>query len=296
MLTVLVFILGAIGLIIITFIGISYYRRPKFDTKKFTILEKKLLDTFTSLFNPVTTDKLKNQILHFENKTKLRHYWDKSMTLELYGDNSLPENLKYPRRDESKIATIRFKVNAEKFTIEFDSYNGRIWGWKIRPNPKKIQNTNAIVIISKKINNDPNEKIEVKIEKEEMTLIPSFDGVLEKITKITPIEKAYVPLISQQLKFFEKRITSKLPQQYLKIISQSEGVEFENFRILGISEIQQTGLDNGNYFHLVEFDDGILAVKEFETDGNLYFCHFSNGLIDELGINFNEVLINKTLT
>ena len=77
---------------------------------------------------------------------------------------------------------------------------------------------------------------------------------------------------------------------YLKIIEQTEGLEFTDFRISGISEIQRTGLDDGDYFHLVEFDDGIIAIKENDKNGELYFCHFSKGLIDKLGTDFDKIL------
>ena len=45
------------------------------------------------------------------------------MSIELYGNNENPisGNLKYNRKDESKLATIRFKVNSEKYNIEFDN-------------------------------------------------------------------------------------------------------------------------------------------------------------------------------
>src|SRR5690606_1647210 len=143
-------IIGLIGLIFLILVIGAYKRRPKFNNKGFTALEKRLLEIFTTMFDPELADKFKKQIDYFENKRKWRQYWDKSMSMELYGNQDLSEELKYPRRDESKIATIRFKVNEEKYNIEFDTYDGRIWGWKIRPNPKQIQKIDIVEVTSKK--------------------------------------------------------------------------------------------------------------------------------------------------
>ena len=292
-LIILGIIIGVIGLIFLILVIGAYNRRPKFNNKGFTILEKRLLEIFTSMVDPELADKFKKQIDYFESKRKWRQYWEKSMSIELYGDQDLTEDLKYPRRDESKIATIRFKVNEEKYSIEFDSYEGRIWGWKIRPNPKQIQKFDTVEVTSKKINNDPNEKVEIRIEKTESKPIPDFGGVIGEIVKVKPIVKAYHPLIPGQIEIFKQKIDSSLPDGYLNIIKQTEGLDFEDFRISGISEIQRTGLDDGDYFHLVEFDDGVIATKENGKNGELYFCHYSGGLIDKLGTDFDKVLIDK---
>ena len=78
----------------------------------------------------------------------------------------------------------------------------------------------------------------------------------------------------------------------MELVEQTEGLEFEQYRILGVSEIYTTGLDDGNYFHLAVFDDGIIAIKEGEQTGKLYFCHYS-GLLDELSSDFGKELIEK---
>ncbi len=294
---ILIALLSIIAGLIILYFGLAFIliqtRRPKFNNKGYTKLEKRLLDIFTSMFDPDLADKIKMQIEYFENKRKWRKYWEKSMSIELYGDKKMSPGLKYPRRDESKIATIIFKVNEEKYSIEFNSYDGRIWGWKIRPNPKRIQKIDNIEVISKKINNDPNEKVVTSIKKTEFKTIPNFDGVIGEIAKMKSIKTAYNPLIPQQIDIFKRKIDSVLPHGYIQIIEQTEGLEFQEFRISGISEIQRTGLDDGDYFHLAEFDDGIIAIKENDKNGELYFCHFS-GLTDKVGTDFDKVLKERT--
>jgi len=282
-----------IGLIVLYFVVafiLIQIRRPKFSNKGYTILEKKLFEIFTSMFDPDLADKIKKQIEYFEKKRKWRKYWEKSMSIELYGDKKMPPNLKFQNCEENKIATIRFKINDEKYSVDFNSYDGRIWGWKFRPNPKHIQKLDNIEIISKKVYNDPNENVKITIEKIKFKTIPNFSGVIEEIAKVKPIKIAFNPLIPKQIEIFKRKIDAEFPSGYLKIIEQTEGLEFTDFRISGISEIQRTGLDDGDYFHLVEFDDGIIAIKENDKNGDLYFCHFSEGLIDKLGTDFDKIL------
>tara|TARA_R110002124_G_C8811635_1_gene503234 strand:+ start:22 stop:924 length:903 start_codon:yes stop_codon:yes gene_type:complete len=287
-------LIGIIGLIFIALVIASYRRRPKFNNKGFTNLEKQLLAELYELFDSEIQTKLKTQIQYFEPKRKWRQYWEKSMSMELYGNNENPisDNLRYNRKDESKLATIRFKVNSEKYHIEFDNYDGRIWGWKIRPNPKSIIKETTINVTSKKINNDPNSFAQTTFKKEKIKSIPKFDGLLGELSTIQSITQAFEPIRVEFLENYIKRIDSKLPIEYLDIIKQTEGVDFGDCCILGISEIRSTGLDDGNYFHLAEFDDGIIAVKEEEKSGTVYYCHHS-GLLDNLGTDFGKIITER---
>ncbi len=288
-------ILGTIIGIIVLFAIISINkRRPKFNKKGFSLLEKKLLSELYEMFDYKTQIKLKSQIEYFEPKRKWRQYWEKSMSMELYENNENPisDNLKYNRKDESKLATIRFKVKSEKYYIEFDNYDGRIWGWKIRPNPKSIMKETSIDITSKKINNDPNSFAQTTLKKEKIKSIPKFNGLLGELNTIQSINQVFQPIGKQFLENYTKNIDSKLPDEYLKIIEKSEGVDFEDFRILGVSEIYSTGLDDGNYYHLAEFDDGVMTVKEEDKNGTIYYCHYS-GFLDNLGTDFRKAILNR---
>lgn len=283
-----------IGILVLTAIISINKRRPKFNKKGFSLLEKTLLSELYEMFDSEIQTKLKTQIEYFEPKRKWRQYWEKSMSMELYGNNESPisDNLKYKRKDESKLATIRFKVNGEKYHIEFGNYDGRIWGWKIRPNPKSIMKETAINITSRKINNDPNSFAQTTFKKEKIKSIPKFDGLLGELNSIKSINQVFQPIENQFLENYKKNIDSKLPDEYLKIIEKSEGVDFGNFRILGVSEIYSTGLDDGNYYHLAEFDDGVITVKEEDKSGTIYYCHYS-GLLDNLGTDFRKIILES---
>lgn len=288
-------ILGIIIGIIVLFAIISINkRRPKFNNKGFSLLEKKLLSELYEMFDSETQTKLKAQIEYFEPIRKWRQYWEKSMSMELYGnkENPLSDNFRYNRKDESKLVTIRFKVDNEKYHVEFDNYDGRIWGWKIRPNPKSIMKVSTINITSKKINNNPNSFAQTAFKKEKIKSIPKFEDLLGELNIIQSINQVFQPIENQFLENYTKRIDSKLPADYLKIIEKSEGVDFGDFRILGISEIYSTGLDDGNYYHLAEFDDGVITVKEEDKSGTIYYCHYS-GLSDNLGTDFGQIILDR---
>lgn len=294
LLIILAVIGGIIGLIFLRLVISANRRQPKFNNKGFTQLEKNLLKELIDLFDLDISKKLENQVAYFEPKRKWRQYWDKSMSVELYGDNDNPlsDELRYNRRDESKLATIRIKVKKEKYSVEFDNYDGRLWGWKIRPNPKSIMKIESFQVTSKKINTDPNSFAQPSFKKEKMKEVLSFTGWLSKLTEIDNIKGSWHPIGSEFLENYTGLIDSKLPDGYLELIKQTEGLEFEQYRILGVSEIYSTGLDDGNYFHLAEFDGGIIAIKEGEQTGKLYYCHYS-GLLDELSSDFGKELIKS---
>ncbi|WP_298419979.1 hypothetical protein [uncultured Kordia sp.] len=288
--------------IIIVIIGLAFLvlfiaarkRRPKETTKGFTPLEKSLLETFYNLFDDELSKKLKAQIAHFEPKRKWRQYWEKSMSIEFYTDheNPLTDTEKFNRNDEHKLATIRFKVNEEKYSIEFNSYERRLWGWKIRPNPKRIQKVTSVVVTSKKVHTDPNSFAEILVEKQKLTAIPKFSGWLQTLVEIQTPTEVFQPIKEVILKKYSQQIDARLPKEYLEVIKQTEGINFKDFHILGISDIRTTGLDDRNYYHLAEFDDGIIAVKEGETNSSLYSCQYS-GTIEQLDINFSTIILEK---
>lgn len=114
-----------IGVIVLTPIISINKRGPKFNKKGFSLLEKTLLSELYEMFNSEIQTKLKTQIEYFEPKRKWRQYWEKSMSMNFMeiSKNPISDNLKYKRKDESKLATIRFKVNSEKYHIEFDNYD-----------------------------------------------------------------------------------------------------------------------------------------------------------------------------
>lgn len=293
-LIILAVIGGIIGLIFLGIVIAANRRRPKFNNKGFTLLEENLLKELFDLFESDVSNKLKKQVEYFKPKRKWRQYWEKSMSIELHGDNKNPlsDELRYNRKDESKLATIRFEVNNEKYSVEFDNYDGRLWGWKIRPNPKSIMKVNSFQVTSKKINTNPNSFAQPSFNKEKRKGVPTFTGWLSNLIEIDNIKGYWHPIGSEFLGKYTVHIDSKLPDGYLELIEQTEGLEFAEYRILGISEIYSTGLNDGNYFHLAEFDDGIIAIKEGEQTGKLYYCHYS-GLLDELSSDFRTELIKR---
>lgn len=291
---IIAIIIGIIGLVFLGLVIAARKRRPKYTSKGFTPLEKQLLSEFYKLFDDELITKLKTQIAYFEPKGKLRQYWEKSMSIEFYADheNPLTDTEKFNRNDESKLATIRFKVNEEKYSIEFNSYQGRLWGWKIKPNPKTIQKVTSIVVTSKKVNTDPNSFAIISFEKEKLITTPKFTGWLQTLEEIEMPTEVFQPMEEVLLKKYATQIDATLPKDYLTLIKQTEGINFAHYVILGISEIRITQFDDGNYYHLAEFDDGIIAIKEGDKIGQLYYCNYS-GIINELGTDFSKVILEK---
>ena len=106
--------------------------------------------------------------------------------------------------------------------------------------------------------------------KKKSKLAPTRNGWLNQLIEIDKINDSFKPIGSDYLDNYTKQIDAKLPDDYLELIKQTEGLDLEQSKIFGISEIYRTGLDDGNYYHLAEFDDGIIAVKEGDRDGKIY--------------------------
>ena len=151
-----IFIIISASLIILIILALLIAvqkKKPKFNNNGYTPLEKKLLTEVYSLFPPAINKKLQKQIVYFEQKRQWRRYWENCISVELFGNDKtqIPAEIQYKNSDMIKIAIIDFKANNNKYSVEFDSYNGRIWSWKISPNPKSIQKINKIEIINKNI-------------------------------------------------------------------------------------------------------------------------------------------------
>ena len=122
---------------------------------QFSHLEKKLLFELCTLFDYETKIKLQKQLKELNIDRKQRRHWRKCMRMELLGtkkssmfhNNGKREN----NNNVSKLASVQFKIKdnkPRKYEILFEKKLGRIWGWKIEPNPKKIMNAKEIEIIS----------------------------------------------------------------------------------------------------------------------------------------------------
>ena len=293
-------ILGVLlGLVLLLFLFLfiaAILRRPNLNnTRGYLPLEKTLFEELYKLFDAELQEKLKAQLAYFEPNRKWRQYWEKSMSVELYGDNHNPlsDDLRYNRKDESKLASVNFWAAEEKYNITFRNYDGRIWGWNIKPKPKKIKKLTEIKVSSSRILNDPHSFAQPGFKKEKFKVIPDFQGFLAELGQKFKITAGFEPIKEEYRGNYTDRVSAKLPAGYLEIIAQSEGVDFSTFQILGASEIRTTALDDGDYYHLAEFDHGIIALKEDDPSGTLYFCGFS-GLNENLGTDFKEALF-KTL-
>ena len=291
-------ILGVLlGLVLLLFLFLfvaAILRRPNLNnTKGYLPLEKTLFEELYKLFDSEIQQKLRAQLNYFESSRKWRQYWEKSMSVELYGDNQNPlsDDLRYNRKDESKLASVNFWAAEEKYNITFRNYDGRVWGWNIKPKPKKIKKLTEIKVSSSRILNDPNDFVQPTPHREKFKELPKFTGFLAELVEKYKLVAAYSPLGPEYLPGFIDRVQAKLPEDYLEILDQSEGVEFEGFHILGASEIRTTALDDGDYYHLAEFGDGVVCVKEYDETGAIYYCAFS-GLIDPLGTDFKAAILN----
>ena len=186
--------LTIIGVIVLTIICLGLYivnsRRPKFFTGDLKPLEKTLFAELQKNLDGSTSALITNQLL--ELKRGVRLYFEKSYNLELYDDKKFAienENL-FNRKDEFKLATLTFTHKSTKYTAEFNTYSGRVWGITVRPNPKAILSSKNITVDKFKLNNDPTEKLELEVKIEYYSPDNVFKGVLHQLQTKHPLTKS----------------------------------------------------------------------------------------------------------
>jgi len=93
--------------------------------------------------------------------------------------------------------------------------------------------------------------------------IPAWWGCLLRLSKIARIEKYVAPASDQSVQMLIKAHSGLLPDDYLEIIKQSDGVIARGVTILGAHELRSIVLPNHDLCAMAEFDDGdVLCLDE----------------------------------
>lgn len=261
--------LTIIGFIVLTLIGLGVYlinsRRPKFFTGDLKPLEKTLFAELKKNLDNSTSTLITNQLLKLKRGVRL--YFEKSYNLELYDDKKFQienENL-FNRKDEFKLATLTFTHNSTKYTAEFNTYSGRVWGITVRPNPKSILSSKNIMVDKFKLNNDPTEKLDLEVKTEYYNPNDVFNGVLHELQTKHSLTKVSKPLPDKQKLLFIKLTEAKLPADYLKLMEETNGFSINDTFIHGLSDLQNVTLDDNNYLILADNSSGHLLLKQSKT-------------------------------
>jgi len=275
-----------VGVLIVSVIGLGFYsiqsRRPKFFSGDLKPLEKRLFEEFKNGLSPEAQKLLTAQLLR--PKRGCRLYFEKSYSLELYDDS---KDFAFPRKDGSKIGTVSFKFEDEKYTATFPTYMGRVSGIDVRPSPRKFLGIGSIDIVKVKITNDPMEKIDLTVTPEYYTETEELPSLLHELNQEFKIKNIRKALPEKQSDLFIKTCNTKLPDDFLELSKETSGFEIDDIQVHGLSDMEPVSMDNGYYLKLIETTDGLLTIKQTKrTTKMTYFSIEDETVKTDMGQSF----------
>ena len=102
-----------------------------------------------------------------------------------------------------------------------------------------------------------------------------------------------MPLAKSKRNQVLKTIEAKLPEDYLKMIEQSDGVSFSNCRVYGLFDIRKVILPAKDYYILAEHEGPrLLAVKSGSKEREIFIIDLENDEEILAGKTFVEALSN----
>lgn len=204
------------------------------------------------------------------------------------------------------ISEITFSIEQQEYKAEFFTAFGALNRWTISPNPKEIEASEELKIIAAEQINHPAIYHPDSIRRTKMNMmspyhaikesqeVVEFKGLLKKILESHKPINIYEPTSNDNNEYCRKtKLKSVFPRKYLSIIRQVEGVDFENFSIIGITQIKTIIIKNETYYPFINFKNGSIAVKKGERNSSLYFCKKETDNILELGDDFEQILFDK---
>ncbi len=70
---------------------------------------------------------------------------------------------------------------------------------------------------------------------------------------------------------------SKLPDEYLQLVSEGKGITVNDWAVSGIQDIRKVVQPDGNYYLLAEKEGmGAIGVKEDESSGQIYYLDYGD--------------------
>ena len=237
--------------------------------------EKALFDNLIKKLEPDAGSLLAKQIgsvnyvqRHSNNK-EVNLYTIKNNKPFFNDKNQFPNS-----RSEMKLASIFFnKVQeAERFQADFWIVNGYIFSIEFDKNPSKLTGRSIDITIIHVFTN-PMEEDKILLE------APVIKGWASDWLKQFHFNRLNSPLPLRQRIKLTNCLSTALPNDYVEIISQTEGAESDYCKIFGISEIRNLILTDARYDVIAEIKNkGVLAVKHNTNDAIIFFIDYEDNL------------------
>lgn len=203
-----------------------------------------------------------------------RHSRDKEVNFYirgLLGKVRVPTKLFINQR-EARLATVHLASNSAPIRVDAWIVNGHFFSLEFSASPLP-----AGRFLPKAI------RVEIWTDPMRPPLLPTpmpdisnrLHGWVKEFALTHRSSGGFEPLsIGDQSKLVEQ-LRIELPSEYLQVISQTEGLQFNTWRILGLSSIRTIVRDSDTILVLVEFDEGGILGMRTDDKANLVFLSFT---------------------
>jgi hypothetical protein len=120
---------------------------------------------------------------------------------------------------------------------------------------------------------------------------PEIHGWLQEWKVSRHITNFRFPLSSSEREKAIAKTHSRLPQDYLELVSQTEGCRIDNCLVEGLSGIRKIVRPDANFYILAEIENhGSIAVMEGQIESELYYLDSENEVPQLLGQLFRKAI------
>jgi len=199
------------------------------------------------------------------------------------------EKIRFPEtQSEIKLGSISFDAPApgvqKSFQVNFWLVRGWLFSMEFNQSPKDAR-ADKVVIKEVKILIDPIAPTRKALEKPiKMSFLTNWLADWAGKWHVSLLKR---PLPDAEREMIVKQLDAKLPEDYLELVSQTEGMKINSCLIYGLSEIRDLILPKENYYVLAEISGtGVLAVRKERFDSEIYFLNYEDGHEISLGVSF----------
>lgn len=121
---------------------------------------------------------------------------------------------------------------------------------------------------------------------------PALSGWLAQWQAAGRLTRSHAPLAAQERAQHLARLDAVLPEDYLDLLAQSEGAQFDGWKVLGAAAIRTLELEDGVNYHLLAESEaqGALAVRAGQRDGQLYLLDYEDNTAEAAGNSLRQAL------
>jgi hypothetical protein len=181
-----------------------------------------------------------------------------------------PKEILFPCQiEEVAVARVQLRPDAgsPKDVVKADVkfFRGRFFGFEFNKSPKCLRS--GFEILNVKTLVDPMRQGEA----EAPTSVSEIPGELQERLRRLQATDLRKPLPPAQREELAQTIDAKLPDDYVSLLSATDGATINGWRIYGLSKIRRIVQPDGNFYLLAEATDGrALGLRQETSDAQLY--------------------------